>query len=156
MARLPRLVAARQDPDLPLLGRRIVRGTAMEPSQILHQLTTVSRELSLVAAAWHAFFLVAAIALVSGFRPSQRLAARLLLLPLISAGIIADAFGNRFNATVLLLLSLLLLVIAIWIPVDKAIRGPPLATAAGTILVLFALVYPHFLDPTSAILYAAF
>jgi hypothetical protein len=127
------------------------------PEQILNGLSTIANQWWLLAVAWHVYFAVLAAGLLFGVRPSKRVAAILLALPLLSVSALAWTAANPFNGAVLGAAGIVLIVVAFRMP-DEPIRIAPVwAVSAGIVMFLFGWVYPHFLDtfPLVAYLYAA-
>jgi hypothetical protein len=125
--------------------------------QILNGLSAIANQWQILAIAWHIYFAVLAGGLVLGFRPSKRVAAILLALPLLSVSILAWLAANPFNGLLFLLTSVALLMIAIRLPQEQIEIAPLWLTTAGIFLSLFGWLYPHFLESASFLpyLYAA-
>jgi hypothetical protein len=127
------------------------------PDQILQGLTAIANQWWLLAVAWHVYFAVLVGGLVFGLRPTQRTAAILLALPLLSVSVLAWTGANPFNGLLLGIVSLALIGLAFRMPAAPVALGPTWAVAAGALLFAFGWVYPHFLDtfPAAAYLVAA-
>jgi hypothetical protein len=131
----------------------------MVPSaaHILESLTTIANKAVPLAVGWHVLLAIGGLLLLKGWKPSRRIAAALLTLPLISVGVLAWAFHNPFNGSVFLALALALL--AASARVDKAgiRKGPPWVIGLGVLMAVFGWIYPHFLEGGSPLryLYAA-
>lgn len=125
--------------------------------QILSGLTTIANQWQMLAIAWHVYFAFLAGGLLLGIRPSKRIAAMLLAVPLVSVGFLAWLAANPFNGTLFTIASIALLIIAIRLPQEKIQIAPPWLASAGALLFLFGWVYPHFLETASWLpyLYAA-
>jgi hypothetical protein len=125
--------------------------------QILNGLSTIANQWQLLAIAWHIYFAVLVGGLALGFRPSKRVGAILLTLPLLSVSILAWLAANPFNGLLFALASMALLVIAIRLPQEQVKIAPLWLTSAGAFLFLFGWLYPHFLESASILpyLYAA-
>ena len=128
-----------------------------EPTKILEGLEAISNDLWLVAVLWHVLASAALAAVVIGWRPSRRLIAGMLSLPLLSVSIAAFAHANPFNGLMFVALTLALGAIGLRLPGLAPGRAPVWATVAGIAMAAFGLVYPHFTHTASAIgyLYAA-
>lgn len=124
---------------------------------VLDSLARIAREWRSLAIAWHVAVIVAAPVLLMKPARRQRAVARTVALPLISVSGLAWWSSNPFNGTVFAALTAALMVGASRLE-D---RPPQLASAmlvtAGSMLVIFGLVYPHFLPDGSqwSYLYAA-
>jgi len=136
-----------------------LQGARMVPSaaRILESLTTTANKAVPLAIGWHVLFAIAGLFLLAGWKPSRRIAAALLTLPLISVGVLAWAFDNPFNGSVFLALALALLAASARLGEASIRRGPPWAIRLGVLMALFGWVYPHFLEAGSPLryLYAA-
>jgi hypothetical protein len=115
------------------------------PSEILGGLAAISSEMRILAIVWHIVIGIWIVALVSGWRPTRRLAAIALVLPLISVGVLAWMYRNPFNGVVFLLAALGLAVMGSGLPKAMVEIGACWNMAIGGLLVLFGWVYPHFL-----------
>jgi hypothetical protein len=120
-------------------------------------LTTIANVAMPLAIGWHVLFALVGLALLAGWKPSRRMAAALLTLPIFSVGVLAWAFDNPFNGSVFVALALALLAAGARLGEASIRRGPPWATGLGVLMALFGWVYPHFLEAGSPLryLYAA-
>jgi len=94
------------------------------------------------------------ISLVSGWRPTERLLAVLITLPLVSVSVLAWSAGNAFNGVIFAALALMLLR---WVPHLRPQRvrfDSAWQVVAGATMVAFGWVYPHFLTTDSWVAYA--
>lgn len=121
---------------------------------VLASLTAIANEWRAFAIAWHLFFANQILALCVGCRPSRRTVAFSLVFPVVSVSALAWLSGNPFNGVVFLALAFLLRGFAYRLTVQpvRFASGPMLV--AGSLLVLFGWVYPHFLATTRWIEYA--
>ena len=121
------------------------------PSQdtIVNGLTTIANDWRGLAIGWHIWLFALAGLLVSGWRPSVRAVARLLVAPVISAGLLAWLSGNPFNGIVFVVLAAVLARESFRLP-DGPVRLASAAwVARGAALVAAGAVYPHFLRTDS-------
>lgn len=125
--------------------------------QILGGLTAVARDYWPLAVFWHLAITGFAAALLSGRRPSRRLTAFLLGLPLLSVSIVAWASASPFNGIVFAAVGLLVLSLAFRLPADHVRIASAPTLVPGILLCGLGWVYPHFLDGASfwRYLYAA-
>lgn len=125
--------------------------------QILSALHQIANQWQLLAVMWHLYFGVLVIGPVLGQRPSKRLGAVLLGVPLLSVSILAWISANPFNGAIFALVGLALIAMAWRLPNEPVQIVPLWAVYAGVVMFLFGWVYPHFLDTTSFVpyLYAA-
>ncbi|MGE0815758.1 MAG: hypothetical protein AB7O28_27455 [Vicinamibacterales bacterium] len=128
------------------------------PGDVLAGLSTIANDWRAVAVAWHLLMAAGALAVATGWwRPSGRLVARLLVLPVVSVATLAALSGNPFTAAAFAVLAGALLAGAARVPAAPVRPAPPPAMAAGAALTVFGLTYPHFLEAGSwtAYLYAS-
>ncbi len=114
--------------------------------EIVANLARIADDAVAVAVAWHVAIAIAAVALALGFRPSVRVAAAWLGLPVASVSILAWVFGNPFNGAVFALIALALTALAATGAPSPVARGSDWSSALGIVLVAFGWAYPHFLD----------
>lgn len=81
-----------------------------QTDQILEGLQAIVNNYSLFAIIWHAVFYVLLIALLAKWKPSNKLLAILLSIPLFSVAIFAWFSANPFNGTLFTIAALLVLV----------------------------------------------
>jgi hypothetical protein len=123
------------------------------PPEILDGLRRAANQAIWVAALWHALALVALVALVVGWRPSRRTAGALLAAPVASAAVVAFAYGNPFNGTLLALLALVFVALGSRLGGERAGSASMAATAAGVVMIALGWLYPHFLEGPSPLVY---
>lgn len=115
------------------------------PHEILDGLTAVANGWRVLAVGWHVLLAIAAAALLAGWRPANRSAAPLLILPLVSVSALAWHSGNPFNGATFAALALALGWIARRMSWTRISGSSPWLAAPGALLLAFAWVYPHFL-----------
>lgn len=114
--------------------------------QILAGLALVANRFLPLAVAWHVSLALAAAALAFGVRPSKRAASVLLVAPLVSVSALAWATSNPFNGVAFACLALALTFIGARLTVTPVVRARAWALALGGSAIVYAWVYPHFLD----------
>jgi hypothetical protein len=124
---------------------------------ILGSLTTIANEWRMLAIVWHMALGASVVALIAGWRPSNRVFAYLLVTPLASVSAVAWAGGNPFNGAMFALLAALLVGIASRISSHPIHVTRSLLFVPAAMLMAFGWTYPHFLErnPWTAYLYAA-
>jgi hypothetical protein len=115
------------------------------PESILESLAATANSAVTLAVMWHVLLLAVIVALLAGWRPSQRFAAASLAAPLASVSALAFRHGNPFNGVVFALLALALLALALRLNPRPVRRGGLATTVMGAFMIAFAWVYPHFL-----------
>jgi hypothetical protein len=123
---------------------------------VLSWATGLANEWRWLAIIWHVA-LGALLVAASRSEVSERLVARLLVLPIVSVAALAWLSGNPFNGLIFTIVTILLLRSARHLPrpgVTRAARGWQLA---GWALIAFGWLYPHFLitDTWAAYAYAS-
>lgn len=121
---------------------------------ILASATTIANEWRTVAIAWHVVLAVLLTAVFCGWRPSSRVSACVLSVPLLSVSIAAWVWGNPFNGTVFAALSVFLLAVASRLSKDPVRFGAPILAIPGALLIAFGWGYPHFLETDRWMTYA--
>lgn len=124
---------------------------------ILANLAAVANQWQPLAIGWHVMTGALILAMLAGWRPSNRAAARILTLPLFSVSGMAWTSGNPFNGTTFASLALLLAWFATGLSAERIrISSPPVIIPA-VFLLAFGWTYPHFLatDRWTTYLYAA-
>jgi hypothetical protein len=121
--------------------------------QILDALTLIANAGKSVALTWHVLMFVALATLATGWRPTERTATTLAVLPIASAVVAAAVFRNPFNVALLALVTLALVVMAQRGDRSRVTRGPSWMTAFGLATIAYGWVYPHFLVNESPALY---
>lgn len=106
-----------------------------------------------VAIVWHVAILAALLALLTHvLRPSARVAALALSVPLLSVAIMSAVIGNPFNAVVFGAATVLLASLARRADGPIAAPSPPVF-ALGAAATIYGLVYPHFIEPMTVLDY---
>lgn len=114
------------------------------PTSILASIDQIANDQQTIALAWHCAAAVVLTAMLIGWRPSQRLLAALLVLPIVSVSAIAWVFDNSFTGFIFALLALVLASTIRDVPRERiGGAGWPQFTV-GMGLVGLGLVYPHF------------
>ena len=120
---------------------------------VLSWATSVANDWRWLAIFWHialGAFLIAAVRA----RLSERLAARLLVLPIVSVAILATVSGNPFNAVAFAILAIALLRFTWCLPRRQASVASRKWLLAGGPLLAVGWLYPHFLVTSTWTAYA--
>ncbi len=128
----------------------------MSVDAILSSLSAITNEWRDVAMAWHVVFAVLVVSIVS--RAMRRDAAAFVLAAAaLSVAALAAWSGNPFNASVFLVVGVIMLRLAATMRAAPMVFGTRLEMVAGILLMAFGAVYPHFLAVSSwtAYLYQA-
>lgn len=120
-------------------------------SEILGNLALLSNSYMWLAVIWH--LAIYAVLARKGWRPRQRHAAQLLLLPLLSVSILAWLHGNPFNGLVFLVGIFVFGLISFHLPNRPVTLTRKWTFPLGLGVLIYALAYPHFLVTDSALVY---
>lgn len=122
-------------------------------AQVLAGLKEIANAGQPLAILWHLILAVVLVVMLMGRRPSMRAAGILFALPLFSVAAAAGFSGNPFNALVFGLVGLGLLVISRGVSRRPVEFSAPWTRIAGTVMLIFGWIYPHFLDTDSVLTY---
>jgi hypothetical protein len=125
----------------------------MRSYEILRGLQATANDYSTIAIIWHVVFYIVFILLMTTWKPTNRLFGTLLCIPLLSVAVIAWITGNPFNGLSFSILAILLLLSGL--SASKApisINHLP-SGLIGILMIVFGLVYPHFIKADSIIEY---
>lgn len=121
---------------------------------LVANLTTTANEWRALATAWHVFLGVLLVSLYMGWRPSTRLLAPMLVVPLLGVSIVAGLSGNAFNSSVFAVLALVLGALAFTRSSGRVAVASSRLVSIGAALVTFGAAYPHFVEAESWLAYA--
>lgn len=116
---------------------------------IINGLQSVVNDYSTFAIIWHAIFYFLMIGLIAKWQPSNKLFGILLCLPLISVALFAWLSENPFNGFIFSAITILIFIFGI-----KASNQPIQISqfpfmVIGILMIVFGLVYPHFISAGS-------
>jgi hypothetical protein len=120
---------------------------------IISGLHSITNQYSAFANFWHVAFYLLIAFLVAKWQPANRLFAMLICLPLLSVAIFAWIYGNPFNGTLFLILSVLIFLFGFRIQPGSVSLSPFPFYLFGIIMIIFGIIYPHFLETGSFIKY---
>jgi hypothetical protein len=116
---------------------------------ILNGLTAIANEWQQLALAWHVWFATLIVALLAGWRPSNRIGGALLIAPVLSVSALAWASGNPFNTAAFAVLAIALATTANRLTNERVRIASSFPVVSGALLVAFGWIYPHFLSTDS-------
>lgn len=121
----------------------------LKPEEIINGLQTIVDKYSLFSMAWHFVFYGLIAALIARWKPSNRLFAILFCMPAFSVAAFAWLIGNPFNGMLFSILAILILIFGVKAS-SQPIRFSQLPFAiSGILMIVFGLVYPHFIETNS-------
>ena len=120
---------------------------------ILNGLQSIVNDYSTFAMIWHALFYVLLAALIFKWDPSNKLLGILFCLPLLSVAVFAWLTGNPFNGVLFSLMTVLICIFALRGSSEPInVSQLPFMTI-GIMMIVFGLVYPHFIQANSFLKY---
>jgi len=125
----------------------------LNSEEIISGLQTIVDDYSVAAMIWHVAFYILIVALIAKWKPTTRMLGILLCLPLISVAVFAWLAGNPFNGTMFSLATLLILFFAIKSSNQPVTFAKLPFAVAGMVMIIFGIVYPHFIKPDSIFTY---
>lgn len=117
--------------------------------EILSGLQGIVNNYSSVAIVWHVVLYALIVALLARWLPTNRIFVLLMCLPVISVAVMAIISGNPFNGMLFSLLAILVFIFGL------KVSGQPVQTSSlafmviGLLMIVFGLVYPHFVSEGS-------
>jgi hypothetical protein len=120
---------------------------------IISGLHSIANQYSAFAIFWHVAFYLLIAFLAAKWQPSNMLFAMLICLPLLSVAVFAWMYGNPFNGTLFLFLSVLIFIFGFRIQPSSVSFSPFPFYLFGIIMIIFGIIYPHFLETGSFIKY---
>ncbi|MBR9997694.1 MAG: hypothetical protein KFF73_01925 [Cyclobacteriaceae bacterium] len=114
--------------------------------EILQGLADISNNFTWIAVVWHVLFYFLIAALILKWKPSNRLLSFLLGFPLVSVSLLGWISGNPFNGFIFAICGVLLVVYGMKNQDSPISTGHSWSTVLGTVVILFGLIYPHFLE----------
>ena len=124
-----------------------------DKTHILNSLQSIANEYSFVAIIWHVVILIFFFLLFFRVVATQRTTGILISLPLISVAVFAWMSGNPFNGSVFTLFAGLVLIFGFRVPVIPLETSRLPFLIIGILMIIFGLVYPHFLENGSPVRY---
>jgi hypothetical protein len=124
-----------------------------EPEEILNGLQTIVTDYPVFAIIWHVVIYLLLIALIFRWQPSNKVLGALLCIPLLSVAVFAWLTGNPFTGTLFTVAAILLLLFGLGASVQPVALSRLPFIVIGILMIVFGLVYPHFLRPGSIIEY---
>jgi membrane protein implicated in regulation of membrane protease activity len=88
-----------------------------------------------------------------GKRPANKIVALGSIALLLSVAFVSAMISNPFNTVMFLLASILFIYITWKMPAEKLVLKWDVASVSGIVMIVFGLVYPHFLEEGSWLRY---
>lgn len=125
----------------------------LRSEDIINGLQTIVNEYSKFSIVWHVIFYAMIAALIAKWKPSNQLFLLLICLPAISVAVFAWLTGNPFNGTLFSILAILILFFGVKASSQPISNSQLPYVFAGISMIVFGLVYPHFIEPDSVFKY---
>jgi hypothetical protein len=122
-------------------------------NDIIDGLNSIANDYSGFAIAWHVFFYFLASAFLIKWQPDNRVLLLLTCLPLLSVALLAWITGNPFNGLLFSVMSALVIICGVRVTPDIFSLSQLPFLLTGIVMVIFGLVYPHFIKTNSIIEY---
>ena len=120
---------------------------------ILNGLQTIVNNYSSFAIVWHVVFYLLLAAIIFIWKPTNKTLALIMILPGLSVAIMAWLTGNPFNGSLFSILAVLTIIFGLRASNEPANFSQISFMAAGILMIVFGLVYPHFIATDSIFKY---
>jgi len=114
--------------------------------EILQGLIHISNAYKGMAILWHLIFYLLIAALILNWKPSRSFLSSFLGIPLLSVSLFAWITGNPFNGTIFALSGIILIFWGLKNSGNPVETNRTWSIVFGTVMIIFGLLYPHFLD----------
>jgi hypothetical protein len=121
--------------------------------EIINGLQSIVNDYSTFAVIWHVVFYFLLAGLIAKWQPSNKLFGILLCLPLISVAIFAWLSGNPFNGIIFSVISILIFIFGLKASNQPIHLSQVPFMVVGILMIVFGLVYPHFINADSFLKY---
>ncbi|MDF1575873.1 MAG: hypothetical protein P1P86_11860 [Bacteroidales bacterium] len=125
----------------------------MKTEEILHGLHRIANDYSTIALIWHVLFYALIILLIARWLPTNRLFGLFICVPFLSVAALAFLSGNPFNGILYSLLTVLLFVFGLKASTQPVQMSQLVFMVTGILMIVFGLVYPHFITTDSFVKY---
>jgi hypothetical protein len=121
--------------------------------EIIDNLQSVVSNYSAVAIFWHIAVYLLLGFLIVNWNPSNKLLGILICLPIVSVAILAWMAGNPFNGILFSIAAILIFIFGLKTSIEPISVSSFPFYLIGIFMILFGLVYPHFLETNSIVKY---
>ena len=121
--------------------------------EILNGLQKIVNDYSAVAIIWHLVFYALVAALIFKWLPTNRIFGLLICIPVLSVAILAFMSGNPFNGMLFSILAVLGVIFGLKATGQPVQNSQLVFMVIGILMIVFGLVYPHFIDAGSVVKY---
>jgi hypothetical protein len=121
--------------------------------EILSGLHKIVNDYSTIAIIWHVLFYALIAALFFRWMPTNRLFGLFICVPILSVAVLAFLSGNPFNGILFSILAVLILIFGLRASDQPVQTSQTIFMVIGILMIVFGLVYPHFIHPDSFLKY---
>jgi hypothetical protein len=121
--------------------------------EIINGLRTIVNGYSTFAIIWHAVFYLLLGALLLRWQPSNKLLSLAICLPVISVAVFAWLSGNPFNGLLFSVFTVLIIIFGFGASNQPIQTSQLVFVIIGILMIVFGLVYPHFINADSFLKY---
>jgi hypothetical protein len=125
----------------------------LKAQDIINGLQKIVNQYSMFAIIWHVCIYALFAPLLAMWRPTNQLLVLLLSLPAISVAVFAWITGNPFNGATFAVLAILIIILGFRTSDQLVLVSQLPFAVAGIAIIVFGLVYPHFIEANSALKY---
>ena len=131
------------------LGRILEGVTMPKKDDIIDGLQSIVNDYSTFAIIWHVIFYLLLAGLMANWDPSNKLLGILICLPLVSVAVFAWLNGNPFNGSLFTLMTILICIFSVRGSNEPVVVSQLPFMIIGILMIVFGLVYPHFIQANS-------
>jgi hypothetical protein len=125
----------------------------LKKDDIIDGLQKIVNDYSIFAIIWHVVFYLLLAAFIFLWQPSNKSLAFIISLPLLSVAVFAWLSGNPFNGISFTTMTILIIIFGLK-TTDQTISVSQVPfMVIGILMIVFGLVYPHFINTNSFLKY---
>jgi hypothetical protein len=121
--------------------------------EIISGLQKIVNDYSTIAIIWHIMFYALIAALIFRWLPTNRLFVLLICVPIFSVATLAFLSGNPFNGLLFSILTVLIIIFGLRASIQPVQTSQIIFMFIGIVMIVFGLVYPHFISADSYLKY---
>jgi hypothetical protein len=121
--------------------------------EIINGLQTIVNDYTAFAIVWHVVFYFLLAALIAKWLPSNKLLGFLICIPLLSVAVFAWLSGNPFNGILFSVITILVIIFGFKTSNQPIQMSQVPFMVTGILMIVFGLVYPHFINAGSFLKY---
>jgi len=121
--------------------------------EILNGLQKIVNDYSTIAIIWHLLFYAFIAALIFKLLPTNKLFGLLIFVPVLSVALLAFLSGNPFNGILFSILAIIIIIFGLGASSQPVQTSQTFFMVIGILMIIFGLVYPHFVNTDSFLKY---